>query len=296
VSISVSPDDVKIAFGEEEAEAYRQLFLALLRHIEKSATVKLRDRERVMFFARLGINESPKKLNEIGEIHSITRERVRQILKKAMRKMGNQSISTDERLLLQYEKVQIVSAIAEKNAGGFLSYLLMQKENIELINFICAVYLPSETSVALLCQTLEQKLSEKRQKERQLAISQRINCKIYEKIVFPGKKRTITEEDFGRLKSCEANIQKTELEEKKQTEFLAHATFRQIKTRALSIPFAYGTFFPTFQCLTHENCLVLIDFVPAAYLSDYLYFEKVEAIEAYCKRYGFGYLIIEENK
>ncbi len=53
----------------------------------KTAMEDLTETERAIIKARYGIDEMRKSLNEVGKLYSCTRERVRQIEKKALRKM-----------------------------------------------------------------------------------------------------------------------------------------------------------------------------------------------------------------
>lgn len=53
----------------------------------KTAMKDLNETERAIIKARYGIDETRKSLNEVGKLYSCTKERVRQIEKKALRKM-----------------------------------------------------------------------------------------------------------------------------------------------------------------------------------------------------------------
>lgn len=73
-----------------ELEALRSLFEEEI----DEALDHLTDRERLVLEQRYGLNnESPKKLAEIGEYLDLTRERVRQIEKEAIKKLQKPSLS-----------------------------------------------------------------------------------------------------------------------------------------------------------------------------------------------------------
>lgn len=60
--------------------------------VQKSLSI-LKDREKDVIIRRYGLNgEAPMTLEDIGKIYGITRERVRQIESKAMRKLGSKSV------------------------------------------------------------------------------------------------------------------------------------------------------------------------------------------------------------
>ena len=49
----------------------------------------LSDREKTVLMLRFGLNDSPKTLEEIGELLDLSRERVRQLSEKALIKLRN---------------------------------------------------------------------------------------------------------------------------------------------------------------------------------------------------------------
>ena len=63
--------------------------------VQKSLSV-LKERERDVIIRRYGLNgETPMTLEDIGKIYGITRERVRQIENKAMRKLGSRNVKEE---------------------------------------------------------------------------------------------------------------------------------------------------------------------------------------------------------
>ena len=297
---------------DKNDEAYNRLYLDLANHIYESATKRLQPRECAILLSRFGINEQAKTLQEIGDVYSITRERVRQIMLKATRKLNYKKTSTDNFLDLEYRKAQIVSQISEVSAAGFLSFLFLQEANIWLIKFICKVYFHSEIDVAKFKQLLDEELSQKKQAYAHLEKTRIHNENINRLICFPDKRRCITDEDFSRLKTERLvssdeeelkNFQFNEqsyqcesyLEQRILQKFLVNGTFKSIKTQSLKIPFKDYFYHPDFQCLTHDNHLVLVEIKPLLRMGVCTNIEKFEALKEYCNKYGFGYLIIDER-
>ncbi len=297
---------------DKNDETYSRLFLDLTNHIYESATKRLQSRECAILLSRFGINDQAKTLQEIGDDYSITRERVRQIMLKATRKLNYKKTSTDEFLDLEYRKVQIVSQISEVSAAGFLSFLFLQEANIWLVKFICKVYFHSEVDVIKFKQLLDKKLLQKKQEYAHLEKMRIHNENINRSIRFLNKRRCITDEDFSRLKTERLvgsdeeelkNFQFDEqsyqcesyLEQRILQKFLVNGTFKSIKTQSLKIPFKGYFYYPDFQCLTHDNHLVLIEIKPLLRMGECANIEKFGALKEYCKKYGFGYLIIDER-
>ena len=295
---------------DKNDETYCRLFLDLANHIDESATKRLQPRDRDILLSRFGIYEQAKTLQEIGGDYSISRERVRQIMSRATRKLIYSKPSTDEFLDLEYRKAQIVSQISEVSAAGFLSFLFLQEANIWLVKFICKGYFHSEIDVAKFKQLLDEELSKKKQEYAHLEKARIYNESINRLIRFPNKRRYITDEDFSRLKTerlvnsdqedlkdfrfneesyqCESYLEQHILQK-----FLVNGTFKSIKTQSLKIPFKDHFYHPDFQCLTHDNHLVLIEIKPLFRMGECTNIEKFEALKEYCIKYGFGYLIID---
>jgi RNA polymerase primary sigma factor len=76
-----------VLVNESSPMADRQLVAESLRDEIKSALRMLNDRERNVIEAFFGINGPELTLEEIGEKYGLTRERVRQIKEKAIRRL-----------------------------------------------------------------------------------------------------------------------------------------------------------------------------------------------------------------
>ena len=307
----VDSKDVLLEF-EEEIETYNNLYLELINQIYDSAIIKLNQRECNILFSRFGINEQAKTLQEIGEIHAISRERVRQLVNKAIRKISYKRITTEALLNLEYRKAKIISDIDTVSFGSFLSFLFLQEVSLALIKFICESYFRCDIDISNFKHTLYSEMSKKRQHDISLEKSRLYNDKINRLIVFPNVKRKITEEDFSRLKAerfvkseddelkyytlggktyqCESFLEQGVLHK-----FLINNTFKNIKTQSLKIPIKDHFYHPDFQCLTHDNHLVLVEIKPLLNMCEYVNIEKFKVLKEYCEKYGFGYLIINER-
>ena len=79
--------------------ADNSLVLESLREEINRALSTLNDRERNVIEAFFGINQSEMTLEEIGDKYGLTRERVRQIKEKAIRRLRH---STKNKLLKSY--------------------------------------------------------------------------------------------------------------------------------------------------------------------------------------------------
>lgn len=79
--------------------ADRQLVLESLRAEIANALLTLNDRERKVIEAFFGINQPEMTLEEIGTKYGLTRERVRQIKEKAIRRLRS---NTKNKMLKAY--------------------------------------------------------------------------------------------------------------------------------------------------------------------------------------------------
>lgn len=302
-SLSESPETI---------EKCNDIYIALIDNVCAFSNVKLTPREQDILFSRLGINTTAKTLQEIGKAYSFSRERARQIVNKAIKKLSRQYITSDELLTLEYKKAQIVSDIAEISVGRFLSFLFTQDATSWLVKFVCDVYLHCEVDVSAFKQSLLTELKEKKHHEARLEKALAYNSDIHNMISFSSKKRCITENDFDRLKAERAThgeageihyysfdgkayLYDSILEQRILQRLLVNNTFRRIKTQSLKIPYNGGYYYPDFQCLTHDGEFVIIEVKSLLGMCESSNIKKFEALKEYCEKYGFGYMIIDER-
>lgn len=88
-----------VLVGEDTPTTDRELVMESLRSEINSALKILSPRERNIIEAFFGINQSEKTLEEIGSKYGLTRERVRQIKEKAIRRLRD---NTQNKLLKSY--------------------------------------------------------------------------------------------------------------------------------------------------------------------------------------------------
>ena len=88
-----------IMVNENSPMADRQLVKESLQAEINTALKSLNERERQVVEAFFGINQPEMTLEEIGDKYGLTRERVRQIKEKAIRRLRN---STKNKLLKSY--------------------------------------------------------------------------------------------------------------------------------------------------------------------------------------------------
>ena len=301
----IDPRDIPLAF-EGDTEKYATLYAELLTHIDESASIKLQPREQAILRARLGIGEGAKSLEEIGDTHGVTRERIRQLLKKSMRKLLFRRLSNEAAIALEHRGVLLADRIAAVTAGGFFGYLLLQNASHELIRFIATVYLRTEIAPSYF-QAFRIALAQSKYQSAQKERADAFNREIYRAVTFPAGQRRITNEDFERLKAKAAGEASTtdlpmdeeptggraEPEQLLFKRLLFYKTFRDVTVKALKIPFKNSFFYQDLQCLTHEGTLVLIEVTPLFNMCKSENIERFKVLREYCAKYGFGYLITD---
>lgn len=106
-----------------------------------------KEREREIVFERFGIGKSAKTLNAIGKVHNVTRERIRQIVNNAIKKIQKGSLPAEiEKELKNIEKFatdcgEVFTAqelykkfgITEKSEQNGLRFITNLSTNLELI-------------------------------------------------------------------------------------------------------------------------------------------------------------------
>ena len=88
-----------VLVNDNSPSADKQLVLESLRQEIQKVLSFLNERERMIIEAYYGINQPEMTLDEIGVKYGLTRERVRQIKEKAIRRLRN---STQNKMLKSY--------------------------------------------------------------------------------------------------------------------------------------------------------------------------------------------------
>lgn len=102
----------------------------------KSYLFKLTPREEQVIFLRNGLDGTTKTLEEIGELFNVTRERIRQIEKKALKRLLTPSVALQDEELLKiyfkqllngndYIKLDTINEYFGESANIFIGYLLI---------------------------------------------------------------------------------------------------------------------------------------------------------------------------
>ncbi len=288
----------------EEYEGQYGLMIQCILHI---ADLKLTGREKAVVFARFGIFEKQKTLQEIGSDMGLTRERIRQIYAKSKRKM----LGTKLPVNVLREISDLAQQMTAAPAGGFLVFLCIEGGGLELADFVCARFFKQNLQRDRFSADIKKGIAEE---ARAAAIAQKkekFNSEIEGLILYPAKKtpsegffeklhteREVKTEDEelaafeyeGRPYACESFLERHVLQQ-----FLKNRTFREIKTQSLKIPFKNWFYYPDFQCLTHDGRLVIVEVKPLFRMLEYDNIQKFHALKAYCEENGFGYLIVDDR-
>ena len=88
-----------VLVNDSSPSADKQLVLESLRQEIQEVLSYLNDRERTVIEAYFGIGQQEMTLEEIGVKYGLTRERVRQIKEKAIRRLRN---NTKNKMLMSY--------------------------------------------------------------------------------------------------------------------------------------------------------------------------------------------------
>lgn len=305
--------DLKNAFTLylENAEKYSLIYLELIEYLSKVSLYKLTPREQSIFNSRFGMNEEPKTLQEIGDFHSLSRERIRQIVLKIIRKIKAKKLSTIDFIKLEYSKCKLFENINQLSIAGFLAYILFECDNLEQFKLIYLLIFNKQIELEFVKYELKKQYYQHQQQLLQDVKIKIYNDKIYSLIKYK-EDRIISDIAYSRLKT-ERVVNTTEenliafsynnetyqcesfLERKILEKLLLHKTFKQIKTQSLKIPFNNSYYYPDFQCLTHDNHLVIIEVKPLLNMCEDYQIKKFQSLKNYCERYGFGYLIIDDR-
>ena len=149
----LSPPDPLLKKNEKTLDEYRDIYKRILQQISNAIKLKLHPREASILISRFGIGETAKTLEEIGLMHSLTRERVRQLIVKSIRKLKYVRTSSQEFLETEYEKACLISEVESISLNKFVAYMHLEAASSSLIQFISEAYfkkeLPTSSSKSL---------------------------------------------------------------------------------------------------------------------------------------------------
>lgn len=295
----------------EKQEEYNLLYIEYVDFLINAASVKLNPRERAIFYSRLGINETGKTLQEIGVTFDLTRERIRQIVNKAAKRVKSKRLTKYEYIELEYAKCQLIEKITAVSLGGFFAYLYFECDNLAPLKLMYSILFNKQSEANALVREFKNQYAQYKEELKNIQNQTKYNLSIYNLIHF-GHKRIIEYDTFADLieermvgtdnvelanfcydnktYQCESYLEKKILEN-----FLSKNTFKEIKTQSLKIPFGKSFYYPDFQCLTHDNNLVVIEVKPLVKMCEAHNIRKFEALKEYCEKNGFGYLIIDDR-
>ena len=304
--------DIKNAyyFYHNNIEEYINKYFEFIEYLSKAALYKLTPREQSIFKSRFAIDEEKKTLQEIGEYHALSRERIRQIVSKTIKKIASKRLSNLDFIELEYSKYHLLEDIAKISVEGFLAYIYFECNNIELLKLVYILFFKKPIELNYIKTEFDKQYYQYKKKEISDEKAKIFNEKIYNLISYKNK-RILPDKAFARLKverkdnlSDEVNEinyndkmyqYETFLKRRILDKMLAYNTFKQIKTNSLKIPYDDTYYYPDFQCLTHENYFVIVETKSLLKMCEFYCIKKFQAIKDYCERYGFGYLVIDDK-
>ncbi|MCD8206131.1 MAG: hypothetical protein LUD29_05950 [Clostridia bacterium] len=298
--------DVPFMFNDLEAR-YSGLLDDLMQNIRDIASDNLNEAGCHILFGRLGISSARLDFGAIGVDLGLDHKEAQELMLYVI----------DAYRDAEDEKGPILDRLAAMSLDEFTIYLLMTDEDIRLTPFFYDAYLckPYKRSDFRRVQTI---LGE-RERARGGPILygdkyNRLSHKILDHIYFGEKKRHITDEEFSRLQPkrkvstygnpdfevtdnhgdviyCESELQKSVFRN-----LMDYNIFLEVKAQCLRVPY-YGetSAYPTFQCLTKDHYLVLLEIKPAFNMAEFNNVRRYESMKKYCEKYGFGLLIMDED-
>lgn len=298
----------------QNIDKYSLLYVEFMEYLSKLSLCKLAPREQAIFNSRFGINEAPKTLQEIGNIHSRTRERIRQIVVQITNTMKNRKLTNVDAVIeLEYYKCQLFERIEQVSFEGFLTYVFFEyNNNIEQLKFLYLLLFNQPMDFLFFKGELEKQCWRYKQELVNAERAKIYNENFYNLIKFKNPK-TVTDAWYSKLKTerevctCEPTLHafvydgiayqcESFLERKILVKLLSCKTFKQIKTQSLKIPFNNSHYYPDFQCLTHDNHLVIIEVKPLLNMCVSYNIQKFYTLKDYCEKHGYGYLILDDKR
>lgn len=280
---------------KEKIPEFNLFYPKLVDLIEKFSNAILKDKEKRIYYKRIGLDGDYRTLDDIGKSEGCSRERIRQIIEKAKRKFH--LCKAYSLIAPRRYKTELLEELRVLSIEAFIFYLVFKSQLNFLKDFFYDVFLDC-TSKCSADEIL--KLERALQKP---ASSQDFNARIFSLITFFRKERVISDEAWGRLKAQSYVTDYTKVyqgvynfngrdyyyESKGELsllqKFLKNNTFKDVKTRSIAISYGENRkYCPDFQCLTHDNKFVIIDVKMVLHMCEKNNIVKFEALKNYCER------------
>lgn len=307
-------DEEKIKF-EIVKNFYDEIIDELLKNVSKN------EREYDAFILRYQGNT----LQEIGDKYEISRERVRQIINKTIKKMTNRYKKSNElnsilfreftnRIIGDEEEVKVdrmailIAEAYEDKTGIYNTIIKVIFSDNEFINLRKAV----RKFYDLKTEKIKLDLEEQK-------INLRFEDRILNKVVWPKQLRIISENDLysgtpkrkvnsdgegisGKFYSHKNNFEieyESNLEYNILTILEKSNSVEYYQVQPLII--SYGErnekkYYPDIICKLTDGRVFLIEAKPTFNMFEYRNLIKYDALKSYCTRNGLGYVMLDMNK
>lgn len=310
INFDFSNNEKIISTYSKQYEKFNLIYSEMIEFFICLADARLNDREKRIIFRRIGLDCEPMTLAQIGILENLTRERIRQIILKAKRKLKLRPSYKYNSIKANYIKLNLIKDLKQSSIEPFILYLIDIDEIAFLRDFVCDVLL----DIDFHSLNFNDCLVYRKQTELELRQKTSFNDKV-EKLIFWAddkthisfeewtnyqKQRTVGEHEesiSGVLEfdniiyQYESNMEKNVL-----LKFLQNQTFQQIKTQSLTIQLDNcHVYYPDFICLTHDNHLVIVEIKPVQKMCEQKNIIKFNALEDYCNEHGYGYLVIDDK-
>lgn len=295
--------DIKAEISDEEYEKYIDFGINIGTLINDIISSIFSKRNIEMFRLRMNFSDSEENtLEYIGSLYGITRERVRQIIGRIERKIRTTKY--------KYKLIEKFNSIAEKD--DIINYIIIGiygLYNYDFLTFIFHILDYSESSKIL--KTIREIFKRNSAKIRysESAILESINYGEYlnsnADIVFNSLKEERNTNNYNdngikKLERFDTEVEYESSLEKEMLGRLQNCKFvKNIKTQSLKIKYEYNNkpyvYYPDFQILTNDKKIVVMEIKPVYNMMDKNVMIKYKALEKYCLRNGFGYLMIDNR-
>lgn len=284
---------------------YNDLLHNLLNCIKQLGNLKLKPREIAVLQERFKTDDKKTTLQIIANKYSVSRERIRQIINNAVKKMKIIRFHNDNIINAEYNFCKVIEEIKLLSIKGFIYYLFVELRNIDLFEFIIETYFNCNAEKIVNVIRKEIEISKKNN------LINEFNGEISKLIRFK-ELRQISDDDFDRLnpimnpKSKVVNFSKYHFNNYEYNyiyphekvvihKLLSNNSFKQIKSHSLKILFDNNDYYPSLQVLTHENNFIVIEVMPISEMCKHYNIKKFDAIKRYCEKFKFGYLFIDDK-